>query len=110
MPKTVRINTMHYFIMKIPNNRELQRIASTHLSDIEFKLFRRLYKDYAKEPYSFLVNHTTLPSDNPLKFRKNLNFRKNSKLLLARKSKQLITKSRNTKLNMIWIDKLLEKC
>ena len=96
--------------MKIPNNRELQRIASTHLSYIEFKLFRRLYKDYAKEPHSFLVNHTTLPLDNPLKFRKNLNFRKNSKLLLARKSKQLITKSRNTKLNMIWIDKLLEKC
>ena len=24
------------------------------------------------EPYSFLVNDTTLPSDDPLRFRKNL--------------------------------------
>ena len=24
------------------------------------------------EPYSFLVNNTTLPSGNPLRFRKNL--------------------------------------
>ena len=27
---------------------------------------------YTAEPYSFLVNDTTLPSDNPLRFRKNL--------------------------------------
>ena len=25
-----------------------------------------IYKKYTKEPYSFLVNDTTLPSDNPL--------------------------------------------
>ena len=31
----------------------------THLSDIEFKDFVKLYKDYTKEPFSFLVNDTT---------------------------------------------------
>ena len=30
----------------------------------------KLYKDYTKKPYSFLVNDTTLPSDNSLKFKK----------------------------------------
>ena len=66
MPKSVRLNTTHYFIMKIPNKRELQQIASNHLSDIDFKDFMKLYKDYTKEPYSFLVNDTTLSSDNSL--------------------------------------------
>ena len=30
------------------------------------------YEDYVKELYLFLVNDTTLPSDNPLRFRNNL--------------------------------------
>ena len=47
--------------MNIPNKRKLQQIASNHSFDIDFKDF----KDYTKEPYSFLVNHTTLSSDNP---------------------------------------------
>ena len=42
--------------MKIPNKRELQRISSNHLSYIDFKDFIKLYKDYTKELYSFLVN------------------------------------------------------
>ena len=57
--------------MKIPNKRELQQIAPNHLSDIDFKDFMKLDKDYTKELYSFLVNDTTLSSDNPLRFRKN---------------------------------------
>ena len=32
----------------------------------------KLYKDYTKEPYSFLVNDTTLLSDNLLRFRRNV--------------------------------------
>ena len=32
----------------------------------------KIYKKYTAEPYSFLVNDTNLPSDNPLTFRKNL--------------------------------------
>ena len=71
VPKTLRLNATHYFIMKIPNKRELQQIASNHSSDIEFKDFMKLYKDNTKDPFSFLVNDTTLPSDNPLRSRKN---------------------------------------
>ena len=71
-PKTIRLNATHYFIMKIPDKRELQQIASNHVSDIDFKDLMKLYKDYTKEPYSFLVNDTTLSSDNQLRFRKNL--------------------------------------
>ena len=58
--------------MKIPNKRELQQIALNHSPDIDFKDFMNIYKKYTKEPYSLLVNDTTLPSDNPLRFRKNL--------------------------------------
>ena len=50
VPKTIRLNATHYFILKILNKRELQQIASDHLSDIEFKDFIKLCKDYTKEP------------------------------------------------------------
>ena len=73
VPKDVRLNSTHFFIMKIPNKRELQQIALSHSSDIDFKDFmNNIYKKYTKEPYSFLVNDTTLPSDDPLRFRKNI--------------------------------------
>ena len=36
----------------------------------------KIYKKYTKEPYSFLVNDTTLPSDDPLRFKKNLLYNK----------------------------------
>ena len=58
--------------MKIPNKRDLKQIAPNNLSDINFKSFMKIYKEYTKEPYSFLVKDTTLSSDNPLRFRKNL--------------------------------------
>ena len=62
--------------MEIHNKRKFQQIASNRLSNIEFKDFMkipcRFHKDYTKEPFSFLVNDTTLPSDNPLRFRRNL--------------------------------------
>ena len=72
VPKDVRLNSTHFFIMKISNKRELQQIALNHSSDIDFKDFMQIYKKYTKELYSFLVNDTTLPSDDPLSFRKNL--------------------------------------
>ena len=72
VPKDVRLNSTHFFILKIPNKRELQQIALNHSSDIDFKDFMKTYKKYTAKPYSFLVNDTTLPSDDPLKFRKNL--------------------------------------
>ena len=39
VPRVVRINTTHFFIMKIPNKRELQQIASNQSSDIDPKDF-----------------------------------------------------------------------
>ena len=47
--------------MKIPNMRELQQIALNHSSDIDFKDFMKIFKKHIQEPYSFLVNDTTLP-------------------------------------------------
>ena len=58
--------------MKIPNKRELQRIAINHLSDIGFKEFMKIYKNCNAEKYLFLFSYTVLPSENPLRFRKNL--------------------------------------
>ena len=66
VPKDVRLNTTHFFIMKIPNKRELQQIAIDHSSNINTKDFIKIYKKCTNEPYSFLVNDTTLSSDNPL--------------------------------------------
>ena len=72
VPKDVRLNTTHFFITKIPNKRELQQITLNHSSDISTKDFIDIYKKCTAEPYSFLVNVTTLASDMPLIFRKNL--------------------------------------
>ena len=47
-------------------------MAMNHLSDIKFQDFMKPFKDYNIESYSFLMNHTTIPLDNPLGFRKNL--------------------------------------
>ena len=72
VPKDVRLNTSHFFIAKIPNKRELQQIAINHSSDISTKDFANIYRKCTSEPYSFFVNDTTLPSNNLLRFRKNL--------------------------------------
>ena len=60
LPKTMRLNATHYFIMKIPNKNELQQIVSNNLSDINFKHFIKLNRKYNKEPHSFLVNNIQL--------------------------------------------------
>ena len=70
VPKDIRLNTTHFFISKIPNKRELQQIAISHSSDISTKGFTNIYRKCTVEPYFFLVNDTTLVSDNPLRFRK----------------------------------------
>ena len=59
-------------MMEIPNKRELQQRTLNHESDIEFKDFMKLCKDYTKEPFSILVKDTTLTADNILRFWKNL--------------------------------------
>ena len=37
VPKNIRLNSIHYFVMKILNKREFQQIALNHSSDIDFK-------------------------------------------------------------------------
>ena len=49
--KDIRLNSTHYFIMKIPNKRELQQIAFNHSSDIDFRDFMNLYKKYIAKLY-----------------------------------------------------------
>ena len=56
--------------MKIPNKRELQQIALKHSPDISSKDFIKIHKQCTAEPYSLLLNDTTLASDNTFRFRK----------------------------------------
>ena len=53
--KDVRLNSTHFFIMKIPNKRELQQIALNDSSHIDFKDFIKIYKKCTGESYSFLL-------------------------------------------------------
>ena len=70
VPKEARLNCTHYLIMKIHNKRELQQIAIDHSEDIDYKSFLKIYRNCTKEPYSFAID-STLPADNPMRFRKN---------------------------------------
>ena len=58
--------------MKILDKRELQHMAQNHSSNISTKDFIIIYRECTAKPYSFLVEDTTLASDNPLRFRENL--------------------------------------
>ena len=42
--KDVRLNSTHFFSMKIPNKRELKQIATNHSLDIDFKGFIKIYR------------------------------------------------------------------
>ena len=53
VPKNIRLNSTHYFIMKIWNKREIQEIAFNHWSDIDFKDFVNLYKNVLQEHIRF---------------------------------------------------------
>ena len=70
--KDVRLNTTHHFIMKINNKRELQYIAINHCADIDYQDFKKIYREYTKEPYNFLAIDTALPASDHLRFGKNL--------------------------------------
>ena len=65
VPNDVKLNCTHFFIMKIPNQREPQQITPNHSSDTDFKDFKNLYKKCTTKTYSFLVIDTSLTSNNP---------------------------------------------
>ena len=75
LPKNIRLNSTHYFVMKIPIKRDLQQTAFNHSSDIDFHDFMNLYKKRTAKHYSFLVIDTTLASDNSSRFRQDLSER-----------------------------------
>ena len=54
VPKDVRLNSTHYFIMKINNRKELQNIAINHSSDIDYQDLMKICRECTKEPYNFL--------------------------------------------------------
>ena len=70
-PKDARLNSAHYVIMKIQSKKELQKIAQENSGDIDFKDFLKTYKGYTSEPYSCMIVNATVPSGNPMRFRKN---------------------------------------
>ena len=71
-PKSVTLNTTHFIIMKIPNRQKLLEIAINHLSDTDFGEFKRLVRKCTAESHSIFITDITLPSENALRFQKNL--------------------------------------
>ena len=45
VPKNIGLNLTHYFVMKIPNKRELQEIAFNHSPDNGFQDFMNFLKN-----------------------------------------------------------------
>ena len=58
--------------MKISNKKELQNIAINHSADIDYKDFVKIYRECTKKSYSLLTINATLPTSDPLRFRKNV--------------------------------------
>ena len=61
VPKDMRLNSTHYFILKINNRKEWQNIATNHYADIDYNDFVRIYREFTRTPYSFFTINTTLP-------------------------------------------------
>ena len=72
VPKNDRLNSTLCFVMKTLNKRELKQITVNHSSGVGFKDFSKTYKQCINEAYFFIVNGTSLSSDIPLRFRRNI--------------------------------------
>ena len=91
VPKEVRLNSIRYLIMKTYNRRELQQIAIGYSADIDYKDFLKIYRNCTREPYSFFIIDTTLPADNPMRFRNNDNIKlKKRNMILIEKQLKLV--------------------
>ena len=58
--------------MKTNKKKELQNIAINHCVDIDYKDFMKIYRKCIRKTYYFLTMDTTLPTNNPPRFRKKL--------------------------------------
>ena len=72
VPKDARLNTTHYFIMKINNRIVLKNIVTDHSVDIDYQDFKKIYRECTKETQNILTIDTALPASHPLRFRKTL--------------------------------------
>ena len=70
--KYIRLNSTHYFIIKILNRHGLQQIAIDYSSVIIIEDFIMFHRKCTGKPYSFLVIDTDLASDYALCFRKSV--------------------------------------
>ena len=69
VPKNIRLNSTHYFIVKVPNKQKLQQITFNHSSDIDFRDFTNLNKTCTPKIYYYISAFT---SDNNSRFKKSL--------------------------------------
>ena len=69
--KDVRLNSAYHLIMKIDNKSELQSIVINHLADIGYNNLMEIYREYTIKTYYLLTIDTTLPSNDPLRFRRD---------------------------------------
>ena len=53
VPKNIRLNSTHYFVIKVPSKRGLQQIWFNHFSDIDLQDFMNLYRKSTAEPIFF---------------------------------------------------------
>ena len=72
VPKNIRLNSTHIFVMTIPSKRKIQQIAFNHSLDIDLQDVMRPCKKCTTKSYSFSIIDTTLASDNSSHFRNNL--------------------------------------
>ena len=75
VPKNIRLNSTHCFVMKISNQKKLRQIAFIYSLDIDFQDFMNLYKKVLQSHILFWGLILTLASDNFSRFIKNLSER-----------------------------------
>ena len=51
--KSIRLNSTHYFIMKIPSKRELQQIAINRSSDFDLKELQKIFTKNVLQSHIF---------------------------------------------------------
>ena len=54
--KDARLNTTHYFIMKINNRIELKFFATDHSANIEYNDFKKIYREFKKNLFDSYKN------------------------------------------------------
>ena len=64
VPKDVKLNCTHFFIIKILKKWDLQQMEFNHSLHIDYKDFIDCYKKCTTKPYCLLVTDATLASDS----------------------------------------------